>query len=68
MKHLLLALFILVSATSIAQPAWQQKVDTKIDVILNDKKHTLSAYEELTYTNNSPDTLRFIYIHLWPNA
>jgi len=51
-----------------AQPAWQQHVDTKIDVTLDDKKHFLRAYEELAYTNNSPDTLRFIYMHLWPNA
>lgn len=28
----------------------------------------LHAYEELLYTNHSPDTLKYIYIHLWPNA
>ena len=51
-----------------AQPKWQQRVDTKIQVTLDDKTHILSAFEELSYTNNSPDTLRYIYIHLWPNA
>lgn len=28
----------------------------------------LYAYEEMVYTNNSPDTLKYLYIHLWPNA
>ena len=47
---------------------FQQKVDIKIEVYLNDKNHTLSAFEEIVYHNNSDDTLHFIYIHLWPNA
>jgi len=47
---------------------WQQKVDYIIDVTLNDKKKTLDAFERLVYTNNSPDTLHFIWFHLWPNA
>jgi hypothetical protein len=51
-----------------AQPYWQQRVDYTIDVSLNDKEKTLDAFEKLTYTNNSPDTLHFIWFHLWPNA
>ncbi|MGZ8538692.1 MAG: M1 family metallopeptidase, partial [Flavisolibacter sp.] len=47
---------------------WQQRVDYIIDVSLNDKEKTLDAYEKLTYYNNSPDTLHFIWFHLWPNA
>jgi hypothetical protein len=47
---------------------WQQKTDYIIDVTLNDKEKTLDAFEKLTYFNNSPDTLRFIWFHLWPNA
>ncbi len=66
-----IATFIAISTLATvtnAQPAWQQRVDTRIDVTLDDNKHILRAYEEITYTNNSPDTLRYIYIHLWPNA
>ncbi|MCD6013848.1 MAG: hypothetical protein K0Q79_3710 [Flavipsychrobacter sp.] len=68
MKHLFIAFAIIYTSASFAQPAWQQRVDTRIDVTLDDNNHMLRAYEEITYTNNSPDTLRYIYIHLWPNA
>ncbi len=51
-----------------AQGYWQQKVDTRIEVTLDDRKHILRGFEEITYTNNSPDTLKYIYLHLWPNA
>ena len=51
-----------------AQTYWQQKVNYKIDVRLDDKTHTLTAFETITYTNNSPNTLTYIYFHLWPNA
>lgn len=47
---------------------WQQEVNYKINVALNDVKHELSANIEIEYINNSPDTLKEIYIHLWPNA
>ena len=47
---------------------FQQKTDYKIDVSLNDSLHTLSGNISIKYHNNSPDTLNFIYIHLWANA
>ena len=47
---------------------WQQQVNYKIDVTLNDTAHTLDGYVKMDYFNNSPDTLQFIWIHLWPNA
>ena len=47
---------------------WQQHIDYTIDVTLNDKQKTLDAFEKMVYTNNSPDTLNFIWFHLWPNA
>ena len=39
-----------------------------ISVSLNDKDNTLDAFETIEYINNSPDTLRFIWFHIWPNA
>ena len=47
---------------------FQQKVNYKIDVTLNDLENTLDGFEMIDYTNNSPDTLHFIWFHLWPNA
>lgn len=47
---------------------WQQKVDFTIDVTLNDNEKTLNGFAKITYYNNSPDTLEFIWFHLWPNA
>ncbi len=47
---------------------WQQKVDHKIQVRLDDEHHILRGYQEMVYTNNSPDTLEYIFMHLYPNA
>jgi hypothetical protein len=63
-------LIILAAFLSICAPAqyWQQQVDYRIDVELNDKEHTLNGFEKIKYTNNSPDTLTYIWFHIWPNA
>jgi len=47
---------------------WQQRLAYKIDVTLDDQDHRLDGQISIEYTNNSPDTLREIYLHLWPNA
>jgi hypothetical protein len=47
---------------------WQQEVNYKIDVSLNDKNHSLNGMLDLEYINHSPDKLDFIWFHLWPNA
>lgn len=53
---------------SYAQTNWQQHIAYTIDVSLNETEKTLDAFEKLVYTNNSPDTLRYLWFHLWPNA
>lgn len=47
---------------------WGQQVNYTIGATLNDKDHTLDGFEKIIYTNHSPDTLTFIWFHLWPNA
>jgi len=61
-------LFILSCSFSFGQNYWQQEVNYKIDVKLNDEANTLSATEEFEYINNSPNSLEKIYVHIWPNA
>ncbi len=71
MRYLLIiALFILANSKAYCQSEkyWQQQANYSIDVSLNDADHTLDAFEKIEYFNNSPDTLRFIWFHLWPNA
>ena len=68
-RYLLLSLGIFwpfLKASS--QDYFQQEVNHKINVTLNDTKHELNGYESVEYINNSPDTLGFLYFHLWPNA
>ena len=46
---------------------WQQQVDYKIQVTLNEQKRRLEASEQITYGNNSPDTLKYLWIQLDQN-
>jgi hypothetical protein len=50
------------------QNYFQQEVNYKIDVSLNDVTHELHAFEKIEYINNSSTPLDFIYFHLWANA
>jgi len=68
MKTIVLLISLCASHATIAQAYWQQEVNYKIDVELDDINHFLRAYEEFEYVNNSPDALSKLYIHLWPNA
>ncbi|MGV3538772.1 MAG: M1 family metallopeptidase [Rufibacter sp.] len=67
-KGLLLLLACFFSAPVVAQQYWQQEVHYKMSVTLDDINHTLRATQELEYVNHSPETLSFLYFHLWPNA
>ncbi|NVO10689.1 MAG: M1 family metallopeptidase [Bacteroidales bacterium] len=46
---------------------WQNRSDYKIKVALNPKSLLVEGEETITYLNNSPDTLRRIIFHLFPN-
>ena len=47
---------------------WQQDVHYKIDARIDETTHIIDATETLEYVNNSPDTLTFVYFHLFQNA
>ncbi len=46
---------------------WQQRADYKIKVLLNEKTNTISGEETITYYNNSPDDLTYLWIQLEQN-
>ena len=47
---------------------WQQKVDYKMEIDVDVKSYQYKGKQELTYTNNSPDTLNRVFYHLYFNA
>ncbi|MAX36087.1 MAG: aminopeptidase [Gimesia sp.] len=46
---------------------WQQQADYEIDVELDDKLQKVIGSEKITYTNNSPDTLSYLWMQLDTN-
>ena len=46
---------------------WQQKVDYKIQVALDEEKRRLDAKQQITYKNNSPYTLKYLWLQLEQN-
>ena len=69
-KTTITSLFLIVCSFSFAQNSryWQQKADYKLDVKMDVKSYTYNGTQELVYTNNSPDTLKKVYFHLFNNA
>ena len=56
--------------TAAGQPGhayWQQKVDYSIDVRLDEDQQRISGTETITYHNNSPDTLAWLWLQLDQN-
>lgn len=56
------------TASGAPGPAYyQQQADYKIDIELDDKNSKLSGSETITYYNNSPDTLAYLWVQLDQN-
>lgn len=47
---------------------WQQEANYKMDVEMDVEDFKYSGEQELEYTNNSPDTLKRVFYHLYFNA
>src|ERR1044072_150207 len=47
---------------------WQNRADYKITARLDDEKNILSGDVEITYKNNSPEALSFLWLQLDQNA
>lgn len=46
---------------------YQQQADYKMKVVLDDEKQRISGSETITYTNNSPDPLTYLWLQLDQN-
>jgi len=69
LKYFIFGLFFSGPVSVISsQNYFQQEVNYNIHVTLKDRQHELNASETVQYINNSPDTLKFLYFHLWPNG
>jgi len=57
------------SASGAPGPAYyQQQADYKMDIVLNDDTSVLYGTETITYTNNSPDVLEYLWVQLDQNV
>ncbi|WKL46883.1 M1 family metallopeptidase [Flavobacterium pectinovorum] len=60
--------FGLNSAFAQSASYWQQHADYKMEVSMDVKNYQYKGKQELVYTNNSSDTLKKVFYHLFPNA
>ena len=67
MKQVILVLVGFLS-TSISAQYWQQEVDYTMSVRLDTETAIYKGTQKLIYTNNSPETLKKIFYHLYFNA
>ena len=71
MKNNLLSIFLILGfsfSNAQSKGYWQQKVDYTMEVSMDIKTHQYRGNQKLVYTNNSSDTLRRVYYHLYSNA
>jgi len=71
MKKISILLLMGLGATSMlfAQPErWQQHIAYQMDVNMDVATNRFTGSENIVYTNNSPDTLRRVFFHLYWNA
>jgi len=57
---------LLLAITSVH--AWQQRVHYTMRITLEPANHSYTGSQRLVYTNNSPDTIREVYYHLFYEA
>ncbi len=67
-KGLMVCLLVSLVLAVQAQDRWQQKIKYKMDVVMNVNTNILKGKQVIEYTNNSSDTLKWVYFHLYWNA
>ncbi len=66
--------FIIIVASFLPKTAfaqnyrWQQRAEYTMEIDMNVSTHRFTGFQKLVYFNNSPDTLRQVFYHLFFNA
>ena len=47
---------------------YQQQADYVMDIVLDDQQAKINGFETITYTNNSPDVLEYLWVQLDQNV
>ena len=71
MRTSLLLFSFFISSICLAQKPkgyWQQEIKYQIEVDMNVENYNYIGHQNITYTNNSLDTLKTVYLHLYYNA
>lgn len=69
MKSLISIMLLLGAFNLSAQNGyWQQDVSYKMDIDLDVESNTFTGKEYISYTNNAPNALKKMYLHLYWNA
>ena len=68
LAFIFIAIIAFVSGVSAQADRWQQHINYNIKASLDVNTDIIKGTEEIVYTNNSTDTLRKVYFHLYWNA
>ena len=70
MKRLLFISYLAIMQLDLHAQAdrWQQKVNYQMDIQVDASANKFTGKQKLDYWNNSPDTLKVLYFHLYWNA
>jgi hypothetical protein len=68
LAFIFIAIIAFVSGVSAQADRWQQHINYNIKAALDVNSNIIKGTEEIVYTNNSTDTLRKVYFHLYWNA
>ena len=68
LAFIFIAIIAFVSGVSAQADRWQQHINYNIKAALDVNTNIIKGTEDIVYTNNSTDTLRKVYFHLYWNA
>jgi hypothetical protein len=68
MRIFILSLLLCCLSANVHSQYWQQRAENTIEVALDHLTHRYKGTQRVMYYNRSPDTLFYVYFHLYNNA